>query len=143
MVTTAAGQRLPDGDLTQRVIGAYFAVFNGLRPGLLEAVYKRAMAAELAHLGLAVATEVPYSVTYRGQLVGEYRADLVVEQRLIVECKCADKLAAVHEAQLLNYLCLANLEIGLLLNFGPAAMIRRLARSSPRGFIPGDPRVSP
>jgi GxxExxY protein len=140
MVTTAAGNRLLDGDLTERVIGGYFAVYNGLRPGMLEAVYRRAMIAELTHLGLVAATEVPYVVRYRGEVVGSYRADLVVENRLIVECKAVDRLLATHDAQLLNYLSIANLQIGLLLNFGPAAKVRRIERSSPNSSILSDPR---
>ena len=140
MVTTAADVRLPDGELTEKVIGGFFAVYNGLRPGLLEAVYRRAMVAELTHLGLPAETEVPFEVTYRGQVVGSYRADLVVERRLIVECKALDRLQSVHEAQLLNYLHVAKIPIGLLLKFGPAATVRRLQRSSPEKSIPGYPQ---
>jgi GxxExxY protein len=139
MVTTAAGRGLLDADLTEQVIGGYFAVYNTLKPGLLETVYRRAMITELSHRGLDAATEVPFEVRYRGQIVGDYRADLVVEGRLIVECKAVDRLLRTHEAQLINYLHIAHLPLGLLLNFGPAAAVRRLTRSSPKQSIPADP----
>jgi GxxExxY protein len=131
MVTTAAGRRLLDCDLTERVIGAYFVVYNALRYGLPESVYRRSMIAELHHHGIEAKTEVPFEVRYRGQLVGEYRADIVVEGKLIVECKAAERLIKAHEAQLLSYLKISGIQTGLLLNFGPATAIRRLARGSP------------
>lgn len=142
MVTTAGNRRFDDEHLTQSVIGAFFAVYNSLRPGLFEAVYRRSMIAELRHRGLTARTEVPFSVFYRNELVGEYRADLVVDGRLIVECKALERLTKTHEAQLINYLHVSGLKIGLLLNFGPAATIRRLTSSSPKksiADIPEDP----
>lgn len=143
MVMTAAAERFRDGELMERVIGGFFAVYNALRPGMLEVVYRRAMIAELQHLGLTAETEVPYQVVYRGQVVGSYRADLVVEKRVIVECKAVEQLLAIHNAQLLNYLSVANVKLGLLLNFGPAAKVRRFERGFTRNRSPvilGNPR---
>ena len=144
MVTTTATQRLPDAALTEQVIGGYYAVYNTLRPGLLEVVYRRAMHVELRHRGLSVSNEAPFDVWYRGDRVGEYRADLVVGGTLTVECKAVDRLLKVHEAQVINYLHISGLPIGLLLNFGPATQVRRLTRGSPRNPASnGDPTGSP
>ena len=128
------------GDLSEEVIGAFFDIYNALGFGFLESVYGRAMQVELAVRGISTEREVPFQVHYKGGLIGEYRADLVVARTLVVECKAVDHLTASHEAQLLNYLHASGLSVGLLFNFGPRATFRRLARSSPRRFIPGDSR---
>jgi GxxExxY protein len=105
-------------------------VHTALGHGFLEAVYRRAIAAELRQRGLHVETEVPFAIQFAGATVGEYRADLVVERKIVVECKVAEFLTAVHEAQLINYLRASGLELGLLLNFGSRATFRRLVCSS-------------
>lgn len=132
---TATTTRLHERELTERVIGGFYAVYNALRPGLLEAVYRRALVVELKHRAMVIATEMSFDVWYRGTRVGAYRADIVVANRLIVECKALDSLAKPHEAQLINYLHISGLPLGLLLNFGPTPQIRRLTRSSPSSAV--------
>ncbi len=130
MGTTAHATRLLHGDISHEVLGAFFRVHTALGHGFLEAVYRRALAEELRQRRLHVAVEVPFVIQFAGATVGEYRADLVVEHKIVVECKVAEFLTAVHEAQLLNYLRASRLELGLLLNFGSRATFRRLVCSS-------------
>ena len=111
--------------LTDKVIGAFYRVYNTLGYGFLEKVYENAMAVELRSSGLAVACQQPIDVKYRGQTVGEYYADLLIEDRVIVELKAVPELALAHEAQLLNYLTATPYEVGLLLNFGRKPEIKR------------------
>ena len=130
MGTTAHHVRLLHGELSHEILGAFFSVHTTLGHGFLEAAYQHALVAELRTRRLAVATSVPFQIRDKGGIVGEYRADLVVARTVIVGCKVAEFLTAVHEAQLLNYLKASRLELGLLLNFGPRATFRRLIRSS-------------
>jgi len=120
------------GELSHEILGAFFRVHTTLGHGFLEAVYRRAMEQELTRRGLIVTVEVPFSIRFDGYVIGDYRADLVVEQKVIVECKAAEYLTAAHEAQLLNYLRASAISLGLLLNFGARATFRRLVRSSPK-----------
>lgn len=114
------------GDITHRVIGAFYYVYNGLGHGFLESVYKQALANTLERSGSRVLREAPMTVEFEGVAVGDFRADLVIEERVIVEIKAVEQLGSVHEAQLTNYLRASGLEVGLLLNFGPKATCRRL-----------------
>ncbi len=91
-------------DLTNRVIGAIFEVSNTLGAGFLEKVYQRALLHELRLRGIRAAAEVSFAVTYKAQSVGEYFADILVEDVLVVELKCAERLSNEHIAQCLNYL---------------------------------------
>lgn len=113
--------------ITERVIGCAMTVSNALGCGFLERVYEAALAHELRKAGLAVQLQHPVWVLYDGVIVGEYRADLVVENSVIVEVKAAKAIDRIHEAQVLNYLKATRLKVGLLLNFGtPRLGIRRL-----------------
>ena len=114
------------GDVTRRVIGAFYYVYNRLGHGFVESVYQKALANTLERTGTHVHREAPMTVEFEGVAVGDFRADLVVEERVIVEVKAVDQLGPVHEAQLVNYLRASGIEIGLLLNFGPKATCRRL-----------------
>jgi len=114
-------------DLTERIIGAFYQVHNLLGWGFLEKVYHNALLHELAKRGLRVETKKKYDVYYDSVLVGEYFADIVVEEAVILELKSVEQLATSHEAQLLNYLKASGVEVGLLLNFGPKPQIRRKA----------------
>jgi GxxExxY protein len=114
-------------DITEKIIKAFYTVYNTLGYGFLEKVYRNAMAIELAKLGLAVVPEVPIQVYYEGQVVGEYYADLLVAGAIVVELKAKRRVAEEHVAQLLNYLKATPYEVGLLLNFGPKPEIRRKA----------------
>lgn len=99
-------------------IGASFAVSNTLGVGYLEAVYRRSLAVELALRGMSVDQEVPFDVTYRGEIVGRFQADMIVSSCVVVETKACDGLSSAHLAQVLNYLRCSGLRAGLLLNFG-------------------------
>ena len=104
--------------LSGQVIGAAIEVHRELRPGLLEGIYQEALAQEMRLLGLQVAREVELPVRYKGKLLAKtLRLDLLVENSLIVEIKSVDQLVAIHGAQLLSYLRLADKPLGLLLNF--------------------------
>ena len=111
--------------LTNRILTAFYEVYNTLGYGFLEKVYENSMVLELTKMGIGVVSQVPIQVFYQGCVVGEYFADLVVEDSVIVELKAVKGLAAEHEAQLLNYLKATRYEVGLLLNFGPKPEVRR------------------
>lgn len=132
MGTTTNTLRLLHGEISHEILRAFFRVHTALGHGFLEVVYRRSLAQELQQRGLEVAAEVPYSVRFDGTVVGDYRADIVVAGKVIVECKAAEFLTAAHEAQLLNYLKASGIELGLLLNFGPRATFRRLVCTSPK-----------
>jgi GxxExxY protein len=103
--------------LIHRTIGCCITVHRGLGPGLLEAIYSRAMELELTAAGIRFETEKNYPVRYRGQLLCHQRLDLVVEGQLVLEIKSTELLSGVHRAQLLSYLHVSGLRVGLLLNF--------------------------
>ena len=111
--------------ITDQIIGAFYHVYNTLGYGFLEKVYERAMVIELTKHGLHVETQYPIQVFYENHIVGEFFADLLVEDKVIVELKAVRTLATEHEAQLLNYLNATDYEVGLLLNFGPKAQVKR------------------
>ena len=106
-------------DLTEKILGAFYAVYSTLGYGFLEKVYVKALMIELTKRGMIVRDEYPIKVYYDGQLIGEYFADIVVNDLVILEIKATGVLAKEHEAQLLNYLKATPYEVGLLLNFGP------------------------
>jgi GxxExxY protein len=115
--------------LTEAVIGAAYEVSNTLGADFLEKLYERALVNELALRGIAAVTQVSYPVAYKGQLIGEFQPDLVVENILIVELKCVDRFAPTHLAQCLSYLQASGLTLALLLNFQhPKVDCRRVAR---------------
>lgn len=111
--------------LTKRIIEVFYAVYNKLGYGFLEKVYENSMVIELRKRGDKVTAQHPIMVFYDGQVVGEYFADLVVNELVIVEIKAVSRLLKEHEAQLLNYLKATPYEVGLLLNFGPKPEIKR------------------
>jgi GxxExxY protein len=106
-------------DITGKIIGAFFAVYNQLGYGFSEKVYENALAIELRKLGLDVQQQAPIKVFFDGHSVGEYFVDILVNQLVIVELKSVKTISEDHEAQLLNYLKATWIEVGLLLNFGP------------------------
>jgi GxxExxY protein len=105
------------GCLTEKVLGAIFEVSNTLGAGFLEKVYERALVAELRLRDVRVTSQASFSVTYKGHSVGEYFADILVEDVLVVELKCVDHLANEHMAQCLNYLRASGRTVCLLINF--------------------------
>ncbi len=113
-------------EITYKINGAVFEVNKILGPGFLEKVYENALLLELQERTLKVESQAPIKVLYRGAIVGEYFADLLVEQRVIIELKAVERIQKVHEAQLLNYLKATGLQLGLLVNFRyPKAEIKR------------------
>ena len=112
-------------ELTREIIKAAQNVHNSLGNGFLEKVYHNAMVLELRKMGLDVASEKPITVYYDGQTIGEYFADIVVADKVILEIKAVQAVNAVHEAQLVNYLKATNIEVGLLLNFGKSLEVKR------------------
>ena len=112
-------------ELTGQIIKTFYKVYNGLGYGFIESIYHNAMILELTDAGLRVETEKPIAVYYNGRVVGTFAADLIVENRIILELKAKEKLLEAHEAQLLNYLRATEIEVGLLLNFGKAPEFKR------------------
>lgn len=117
---------LAHSEITQEIIGAFFHVYNQLGYGLAESVYQTAMHIALTLRKVPCAREVPLIVCFEGHVVGRFRADLIVANSVLVETKAVEKLSSEHEAQVYNYLKIARLRVGLLLNFGPKAQFRRL-----------------
>jgi len=116
--------------LTEHIIGCAFAVSNGLGCGFLEKVYENALAHELRKAGLSVRQQWPIQVCYDGQVVGDYAADLLVEDCVLLELKAVKELDDVHLAQCLNYLKATGLRLCLLLNFGkPKVEVKRIVKS--------------
>jgi len=112
-------------DLTRRIIEIFYNVYNTLGYGFLEKVYENALVIEFNKSGVDARPQAPIKVVYDRQIVGEYFIDLLVENCVIVEIKAVKALLKEHEAQLLNYLKASEMEVGLLLNFGPKPEIRR------------------
>ena len=119
-------------DLSKKVIGAFYTVYNTLGYGFLEKVYENALCVELKSQGVYVESQVAIEVFYKEERVGLYYADLLIDKCLIVELKAAENLCEEHEYQLLNYLKGTNIEIGLLLNFGREPQFKRLIFTNDR-----------
>ena len=116
--------------LTERIIGCAIAVHRVLGPGLIEATYEEALCIELREEHLQFLRQVGVPITYRGELIGEYRPDLVVEEKVVVEIKSVERLIGLHQAQLLAYMRVLRLSVGLLLNFNAETLksgVKRLA----------------
>jgi GxxExxY protein len=121
-------EKLKHADITDKILKAFFTkVYRRLGYGFLEKVYVKALVIELRRMGLKAEEQVRILVFYDGIVVGEYYADLVVEDVVIIECKAIQHLDEGDEAQLLNYLRATPYEVGLLLNFGPKPDFRRKA----------------
>ena len=116
----------PHANLTREIIGAFFNVYNALHSGLRENVYERAMVLALGDRGIPVEQQVGLKVNFKDRPVGTFRADLVVAEKVLVELKARPTIEPDHIAQTLNALRASGLQIGLILNFGPEAQIKRL-----------------
>ena len=121
--------------LTEKIIGSFYDVYNELGHGFLESVYETAMVITLRDKGLEVAQQVEIPVWFRGQQIGLFFADLMVEGCVIVELKAVRSIDPSHEAQLLHYLRATEIELGLLLNFGVKPEIKRKIYDNPRKHI--------
>lgn len=115
--------------VTEALIGAFYTVYNELGAGFMERVYENALVVVLREKGIRVVQQPQVAVYFRGHVVGDYRADLIVEGHIAIEIKAANALVPAHDAQLLNYLRAAGLPLGFLMNFGPKPQFRRRAYS--------------
>jgi GxxExxY protein len=131
-------RRYKHEELTGKIIKIFYEVYNELGHGFLESVYQTAMMIALEQAGLRAEKRVPIPVWFRGQRVGDFEADILVERLVILELKAARAFDSSHEAQLLNYLRATPIEVGLLLNFGPKPEIKRLAFDNKRKTLPPD-----
>ena len=133
---------LKHADLTEKIIGVFFDVYNELGHGFLETVYEKAMCVALDEAGVVVEQQVPISVWFRSVRIGDFRADLIAERKVLLELKAARNIDLAHEKQLLNYLRATDLEVGLLMNFGAKPEFRRLVFENARKEIRVDQRES-
>jgi GxxExxY protein len=118
-----------DGDdLTGRIIGCAIEVHRQLGPGLLESIYESALVVELEFAGMAFKRQVSFPIQYRGKIIGEHRIDLIVENDVVVELKSVERIDPVFEAQILTYLRITKLKIGLLINFNTHLLHRGIKR---------------
>ena len=120
---------LLEADLTGRIIKCFYRVYDALGFGFLESVYRQALLLELAAEGLTAVSEASLDVWYRDRKIGHFRADILVEGRVIVEIKASELLSPDAQKQLLNYLRAGKVEVGLLLHFGPKPKFQRLIHS--------------
>ncbi len=118
-------ENLKHSDVTGNIIKAFYKVYNTLGYGFLEKVYENALISELEQMNLDVLQQASIKVFYNEKEVGDYFADLIVDDCVIVELKAVESIAKIHEAQLLNYLKATKIEVGLLLNFGAKAEYKR------------------
>lgn len=122
-------------ELTQKIIGVYYDVYNELGAGFLESVYQKSLALALESAGLTVCSRIDIPVWFRGHQVGQFEGDLLVEKCVLLELKAARALGSTHQAQLLNYLRATQIEVGLLLNFGPRPEFKRVVYDNSRKRI--------
>jgi GxxExxY protein len=119
-------------ELTEKIINIFYKVYNRLGYGFLEKVYENALMIEFKKEGIPAVSQSAIKVLYEGEIIGEYYADILVANKVIVEIKATKRLIGEHEAQLLNYLKATNIEIGLLLNFGTKPEFKRKAFDNSR-----------
>jgi GxxExxY protein len=125
---------LAHSECTGQIIGAFYEVYNGLGPGLAERVYSRALSQELGRRGCRVQPEHQFELRYGNARLARFRADMIVDGKVVVEVKARSRLLRGHWAQLLNYMRASAVEVGLLLNFGPRPQFKRfvLSQCNPR-----------
>jgi GxxExxY protein len=133
---------LKHAELTDKIIGVFYDVYNELGHGFLESVYEESMVIALRDKNLNFERQVPLPVWFREHKVGEYRADVLVERSVLLELKSVRALESAHDAQLLHYLRSTAIEVGLLLNFGSRPQFRRLVFDNARKKIRVDQRES-
>jgi GxxExxY protein len=128
-------RRYKHAELTEKVIGIFYDVYNELGCGFLEKVYEEAMAVSFREHGIEFEQQASVPVWFHGKKIGTYDADLIVGGVVLVELKACKAFEPVHEAQLLHYLRSTDIEVGLLLNFGPRPQVKRLAFENERKKI--------
>jgi GxxExxY protein len=132
---------LKHGDLTEKLIGTFFNIHNELGHGFLESVYEQAFSVALAESNIFFQRQIAVPVWFHGQKVGDFRADLLVAEKVLVELKTGRDIEPAWEKQLLNYLRATDVEVGLLFNFGPNAQFKRYVFENTKKN-PRDPRES-
>jgi GxxExxY protein len=135
----AVQAELKYADITGKIIGIFYDVYNELGYGFLESVYEESLVIALRQAGMFVNRQVSIPVWFRNQKVGDFRADITVEECVLLELKCAKVLDPAHEAQILHYLRYTDIEVGLLLNFGSKPQFRRLLFDNERKKIRENP----
>ena len=133
---------LQHAELTEKIIGIFFDVYNELGHGFLESVYQRALHIALTEASINVQEQMSIQVWFRGAPVGDFKADMVADGKVLIELKAARGIDTAYEKQLLNYLRATNIEVGLLLNFGTKPEFRRLVFENQRKKIRVDLRKS-
>ncbi len=116
---------LRHSELSKKIIAAAYAVHKELGYGFVEKVYKNALAIELQEMSVKCNVEVPLKVLYHEKTVGDYYADIVVDEKIVVEVKAVSDLETIHEVQLVNYLKATGMQVGLLINFGQSVKVKR------------------
>lgn len=134
-----SAEALKHSDLTERIIGIFYDVYNELGYGFLECIYEESLVIALHQAGLGADRQIALPVWFRGHKVGEFRADVLVESSVLLELKSSRTLEPAHEAQLLHYLKSTEIEVGMLLNFGTRPQFRRLLFDNERKKIRGNP----
>jgi GxxExxY protein len=130
--STEGGSVLLEGALSGAIIRAFYRVYDNLGYGFLESVYCAALAQELTQDGIEFVREAAVDVFYKGTRAGHFRADFLVEGRVIVEAKASELLTEAHRKQLLNWLAASDIDVGLLLHFGPKARFARVVHTTKR-----------
>lgn len=130
------------GQITQKIIGFFFEIYNELGHGFLESVYEKSLEVALNSIGIKVCRQIEIPVSFRGHLVGDFSADMLVENCVLLELKAARSIDPSHTAQLLNYLRATQIEVGLVLNFGLKPEFKRLLFDNPRKLIRENPCLS-
>jgi GxxExxY protein len=132
---------LKHAELTERLIGIFFSLYNEIGPGFLESVYEQAFSVVPAENRIFFERQIAIPVWFHAQKIGEFRADLLVERKVLIELKTGRDMDSAWEKQLLNYLRATDVEVGLLFNFGPTAQFKRYAFEN-EGKNPRNPRES-
>ena len=129
-------------EITDIILRSFYEVYNELGDGFLESVYENALYIVLTGYRLYVERQKDIAVFFRGKVIGDFKADLIVNEKVIVELKAVSTLNPAHEAQLINYLKATNIEVGLLLNFGKKLEFKRFIYDNKRKNISNDRRIS-
>ncbi len=132
MTMTTENEQFRHSEVTKGIIGIFYEVYNELGHGFLESVYENSLAIALRNKGFEVHQQVSIPVTFRGNLVGDFDADILVNRLVLLELKACRAIDPAHIAQLLNYLKATEIEVGLLLNFGPKPEFKRVAFGNER-----------
>ena len=112
-------------DITEKIIKCFYKVYDELGAGFLESVYEKALLIELTNIGLRYESQKAIKVRYKGNVIGNFIADIIVEDKIIIEIKAIEKMIPKHEAQIINYLKATGIELGLLVNFGSELEFKR------------------